>query len=112
MAGFWITLITGVTVAVLVALNVKCGWAPTSGPRAVSGMTGVLASFVVIGTLLEGALHNAAWLRDDPFAVWFGIFAAFVAFLLGALGVAPWLIAQALDESCVRRSASAEHAHT
>ena len=57
----------------LVALNVKCGWAPTSGPRAVTGMTGVLASFVVIGTLLEGALHNAAWLRDDPFAVWFGI---------------------------------------
>ena len=112
MAGFWITLITGVTVAVLVALNVKCRWAPTSGPRAVTGMTGVLASFVVIGTLLEGALRNAAWLRDDPFAVWFGIFAAFVAFMLGALGVAPWLIAQALGESCVRRSASAEHAHT
>ena len=67
---------------------------------------------VVIGTLLEGALHNAAWLRDDPFAVWFGIFAAFVAFMLGALGVAPWLIVQALGESCVRRSASAEHAHT
>ncbi len=89
-------LITGVIAAVLLVLNVKYRWSPTSGARALTGMAGVLASFVVIGTLLEGAVHNAAWLRDDPVALWFGIYAAFGAFVFGALGAIPWLIAQAL----------------
>jgi hypothetical protein len=84
------------------ALHVKRGWAPTSGAAALTGGTGVLIAFVVIGTLVEGAVHDAAWLRDDPYALWFLIFTAFGCFVVGAAKAAPWFIAQAAAESNAR----------
>lgn len=93
------TLATVSLALVLMALHVKRGWASTSGAAALTGMTGVLVAFVVIGTLVEGAVHNAAWLRDDPYALWFLIFIAFGCFVVSAAKAAPWLIAQAVAES-------------
>ena len=95
MVGFWMTLVAVSLMVVLVALHVKQRWASTSGAAALTGMSAVLVAFVVIGTLIEGGVHNAAWLRDDPGALWFGIFTAFGCFVLGAATATPWLIAQA-----------------
>lgn len=92
------TLVFGSVALVLVALNFTWRWSSTSGPAALTGMSGVSLAFVVIGTLIEGALRNAAWLRDDPGALWLGIITAFSCFVLGALKAAPWLIACAVAE--------------
>jgi hypothetical protein len=94
MVGFWMSLAAVSLTVVLAALHVKQRWASTSGAAALTGMSAVLVAFVVIGTLIEGGMHNAAWLMDDPGALWFGIFTAFGCFVLGALRAAPWLIAQ------------------
>lgn len=106
MAGFWITLVfTSVTITLL-TLNFTLRWSSTSGGAALTGVSLVFLAFVTIGALIDGVLHNAAWLRDDPGSLWFGIIMAPNFFVLGAIKAAPWLIANTSTETTLRQTIS------
>lgn len=98
MTGWWITLAFGLVALVLAALNVTLHWSSDSGAAALTGGSGVLLAFVVLGTLIENIVRNAAWVREDPGQLWLGIFTAFVCFTLGVLKAAPWVILGVLAE--------------
>lgn len=98
MTGWWIILVFGSVALVLVTLNFTLRWSSNSGPAALTGMSGVLLAFVVVGTLVEATARKAAWVRDDPDQLWLGIITAFICFTLGALKAAPWVVTRAVAE--------------
>lgn len=98
MTGWWITLVCGLVAMVLATLNVTLHWSSDSGAAALTGGSGVLLAFVVLGTLIEDFMRNAAWVREDLGQLWFGVFTAFVCFTLGVLKAAPWVVSGVLAE--------------
>lgn len=98
MLGFWATALAVSLLFVLLAVEtyMKRRWPSRSslGLGAVVGLSAILLAFVGIGTLVEGALRDAAWLRDDELALWSGILCIWAVFVLGALRAIPWVLAQ------------------
>ncbi|MCV7153457.1 hypothetical protein H7I57_19940 [Mycobacterium pyrenivorans] len=98
MLGFWVIAWAGslLFAALAVETYVKRRWPSRStlGLGAVVGLSAILFSFVGIGALVEGALHSAAWLRDDEMALWVGILCLWSIFVFGALRAIPWVVAQ------------------
>lgn len=98
MLGFWVIAWTGslLFTALAVETYVKRRWPSrgTLGLEAVVGLSSILFVFVGIGALIEGALHRAAWLRDDEMALWVGILCLWSIFVFGALRAIPWVVAQ------------------
>ncbi len=98
MLGFWVIAWAGSLLfsALAVETYVKRRWPSRStlGLGAVVGLSAILFSFAGIGALVEGALHSAAWLRDDEMALWVGILCLWSIFVFGALRAIPWVVAQ------------------
>lgn len=98
MMGFWVTAWAGSQLFVMLAVErfMKRRWPSRSrlGLGAVVGLSAILFAFAGIGALIEGALHGAAWLRDDEMALWTGILCIFAIFVLGVLRAMPWVLAQ------------------
>ena len=98
MLSFWVITWAGslLFAALGVETYVKRRWPSRStlGLGAVVGLSAILFAFVGIGALIEGALHGAAWLRDDEMALGTGILCLFAIFVLGVLRAMPWAIAQ------------------
>ncbi|MCV7155692.1 hypothetical protein H7I57_31950 [Mycobacterium pyrenivorans] len=98
MLGFWVTAWAGLFLFATLAVEtyVKRRWPSrsTQGLGAVVGLSAILFTFVGIGALVEGALHGAAWLRDDEMALWTGMLCLWGIFVFGALRAIPWVVAQ------------------
>ena len=98
MLGFWVTAWAGSFLFATLAVEtyVKRRWPSRStlGLGAVVGLSAILFAFVGIGALVEGALHRAAWLRDDEMALWVGVLCLWSIFVFGALRAIPWVAAQ------------------
>ncbi|GEM_PF-2049973 len=98
MVGFWVTAWAGSLLFATLAVEtyMKRRWPSRNGLGlgALVGLSAILFAFVGIGALIEGALHGAAWLRDDEMALGTGILCLFAIFVLGVLRAMPWAIAQ------------------
>ena len=98
MLSFWVITWAGslLFAALGVETYVKRRWPSRStlGLGAVVGLSAILFAFVGIGALVEGALHSAAWLRDDEMALWVGVLCLWSIFVFGALRAIPWVAAQ------------------
>ena len=98
MLGFWVTAWAGSFLFATLAVEtyVKRRWPSSStlGLGAVVGLSAILFAFVGIGALVEGALHSAAWLRDDEMALRVGILCIWSIFVFGAIRAIPWVVAQ------------------
>ena len=98
MLSFWVITWAGslLFAALGVETYVKRRWPSRStlGLGAVVGLSAILFAFVGIGALVEGALHRAAWLRDDEMALWVGVLCLWSIFVFGALRAIPWVVAQ------------------
>ncbi|MFB1298727.1 hypothetical protein ACAG24_024780 [Mycobacterium sp. pW049] len=98
MLGFWMAACAVLLVFVMLAVEtyVKRRWPSRSslGLGALVGLSAILSAFVSIGVLVEGALHDAVWLRDDAMALWTGILCICGIFVYGAARAIPWVSAQ------------------
>lgn len=85
LLSLWIALAAVAIASALLGAHGRKRWAPTSDAAALTSLTSILAAFLVIGTIVDCALHKPEWL--DPLGLWSSILTALTLTTLGIIAV-------------------------
>lgn len=100
----WVALVAVVAAAALLGTHQKRQWPASSGASALTSLVSLFAAFLVIGSILDCALHKPEWLEN--LGLWSAIFTAFTLTICGIIVGVPWVVAHAGDRASTATTAT------